>query len=208
MISLSQCGRARPYLPAELISRAMTGQNTIRATDCTMPACLLCGNANVRIIDRLSGAELRRMWKENGNEIPERAFYPLTDEREACLGECCSCGFRYFDPSLAGDGRFYESLSRRESYYPLGNDDFVRAAAFATSHHLTRVLDLGCGEGAFLDMLKGRKHKTHGIELNTSAAQRCREKGHHIFSKTYQDLTLEDTGGQFDLVSAFQVLEH
>ena len=173
-----------------------------------MPACLLCGNAKVEIVDQLSGAELRRMWKELGDEISERAFSPLVDDRRACLGECCSCGFFFFDPSLAGSGAFYEALSRRDSYYPVSNEDFLRAAEFAGRHQLSRVLDIGCGEGAFLDQLKGKGHKTHGIELNPAGAQRCREKGHHIFSKMHRDISLDETGGQFDLVSAFHVLEH
>jgi SAM-dependent methyltransferase len=175
---------------------------------CNTPACLLCGHERVAIVDRLSAAQLQRMWRENGDEIPDAALYPLTPEREVCLGQCCSCGFQFFDPSLAGGAAFYECLSRRASYYSAVNADFRRTAAFAKKHNLTRVLDVGCGEGCFLDLLKAAGHQTHGIELNSKAARRCMEAGHRVFSKLQQELTVEEAGGSFDLVTAFQVVEH
>lgn len=66
------------------------------------------------------------------------------------------------------------------------------------------VLDIGCGKGLFLDLMKSQNKNTYGIEPSTSAQSIAITKGHKIID--YDELTSYDN--KFDLITMFQVAEH
>src|SRR5256886_10469522 len=49
---------------------------------------------------------------------------------------------------------------------------------------LQSVLDLGSGEGSFLDSLQQRSCRTFRTHLNPQAANICRPKSHPIYART------------------------
>jgi 2-polyprenyl-3-methyl-5-hydroxy-6-metoxy-1,4-benzoquinol methylase len=66
-----------------------------------------------------------------------------------------------------------------------------------------KVLDIGCGKGIFLDVLKSLGKETHGLEPDANAAKILEKHGHQF----HRDISeIEDNA--FDLVSMFQVFEH
>lgn len=65
-----------------------------------------------------------------------------------------------------------------------------------------KVLDVGCGSGNFLDFAKGYGCKTYGIEYSRSSLDILNQRGHLGFS------SLEAVSETFDLVTAFDVIEH
>lgn len=68
------------------------------------------------------------------------------------------------------------------------------------------LLDVGCGEGYFLDIAKKFGYKTVGIDISETAINKCREKGHEVFCG---DIDSVDFGErQFDLVVTLETLEH
>jgi 2-polyprenyl-3-methyl-5-hydroxy-6-metoxy-1,4-benzoquinol methylase len=70
------------------------------------------------------------------------------------------------------------------------------------------VLDIGCGRGAFLAKVKQhRSDKVTGIELNKSAAKFARERGISVVETLIGDHAKQNSGA-YDVVTAFQVLEH
>ncbi|GHT14616.1 SAM-dependent methyltransferase [Bacteroidia bacterium] len=69
-----------------------------------------------------------------------------------------------------------------------------------------KVLDIGCGKGIFLDILKKSGKETHGLEPDTNALKILKNKGHHTFAGDIFTATIEDNS--FDLVTMFQVFEH
>lgn len=122
---------------------------------------------------------------------------------------CARCGFEYFDGRFAGGPRFYEELSRAQAaYYPSAREEFHRAAALARESGARRILDVGAGHGHFLDLVKAPEVETAAVELNPDGARVCRGKGHAVFERLVHELTPGETGGAFDLVTAFQVVEH
>jgi SAM-dependent methyltransferase len=82
---------------------------------------------------------------------------------------------------------------------------FVAAIRGRVKHDL-KILDVGCGTGANLKML--RQYGTaEGIDISQQALDFCRERG--LFEVQYgsaEDLPHAD--GAFDLVTALDVLEH
>ena len=175
----------------------------------TAPRCLLCSKENCRPLVELTSKELIELWAEFGVSFSGESVAMLESRRMVPLHECQGCGFRFFDPDLAGPSAFYEDLQRQSgAYYAPFRTEFQWALDVATREGLLSVLDAGCGTGAFLDLARGRGLKTHGLELNPTAAESCRQKGHAVFSGSLADYSRGFPEARFDLVTAFQVVEH
>ena len=74
-----------------------------------------------------------------------------------------------------------------------------------------RVLDIGCADGRLLDWYRasseGHRLETHGIEMNESAADIARTRGHRVVTGRFEvDRQLEE--GSFHLILAAHVIEH
>jgi SAM-dependent methyltransferase len=69
------------------------------------------------------------------------------------------------------------------------------------------VLDIGCGDGAFLRRLvaAGWTGPVHGFEPGHAAAERARARGLVIEEKTFEQL---DAEAEFDLIVMRHVIEH
>jgi SAM-dependent methyltransferase len=69
-----------------------------------------------------------------------------------------------------------------------------------------RILDVGCGTGANLEML-GRFGEAHGVDVSTDALSFCRARGlENVRHGAAEKLPYED--GSFDLVTGLDVVEH
>jgi 2-polyprenyl-3-methyl-5-hydroxy-6-metoxy-1,4-benzoquinol methylase len=71
-----------------------------------------------------------------------------------------------------------------------------------------RVLDVGCGVGAQLDMFKALlpDAELHGVEIGELAVRRAREKGHIAHHGRFEDARL--AASYFDIVYSSHVIEH
>jgi SAM-dependent methyltransferase len=68
------------------------------------------------------------------------------------------------------------------------------------------VLDVGCGEGRFLDVARAAGLRTAGVEISPGAARVAAGKGHQVFR---QSVTGTPFGaGEFDLAVMWDILEH
>ena len=73
------------------------------------------------------------------------------------------------------------------------------------------VLDVGCGDGRLLDILKARCSPLWtlmGIEIGKAAAVKAGEKGFSIIHGDFETYDSAALAGRFDLVLMHQVLEH
>lgn len=169
--------------------------------------CPLCGGTENDVSEQLSGAQLRQLWKQLGHEFTRDAWGRIHERYLVKLHRCQQCGFAFFDPNLGGNEAFYRQVEHAEYYTP-DRPEFTRTLKFAGRRGLRRILDVGCGSGAFLGLAKRAGHEVCGIELNGHAAAKARANGHTVFELLLQDLDPAQTGGAFDLITLFQVLEH
>lgn len=170
-------------------------------------ACPLCGGDSVEIVERLSGTRLRALWEAVGNPLSDAALGDITPQSAVDLHRCGACGFRFFDPTLAGSAFFYEELMAGRPY-PSTSPEFASAVRFAADHGVRKILDIGGGEGAFLDLAKIAGFETLGIELNRNASKVAGAKGHRMFDRPMEEISDDDLGGGADMVTLFQVVEH
>jgi len=69
------------------------------------------------------------------------------------------------------------------------------------------VLDLGCGDGTFLDLAAREGLSTAGVEISSLSALKAERSGHRIWLGSITDPSLE-LDGSYDVVTMWDVLEH
>lgn len=69
-----------------------------------------------------------------------------------------------------------------------------------------RILDVGCGQGPALDVIRDRGFHAVGITINDEDLRVCRSKGHEVYKMDQSFLDFPD--GSFDLVWARHCVEH
>ena len=92
-----------------------------------------------------------------------------------------------------------------------GSEDYVKAGQQLYLPYFagrTRVLDLGCGRGEFLELLGAAGIEAHGIDLSTESVARCRAKGlDAAVADLFAYLAVQPEGELGGLFCA-QVVEH
>jgi len=159
--------------------------------------------------DRLTPRELELIWFHLGVKFSAAATAVFDGISALELQQCRACGFRFFHPSLPGNGAFYADLQRQyREYYPQTCPAFARTLAVARREKIREVMDLGCGAGYFLDAARTEGLTTHGLDLNPDAAADCCARGHAVQCCTAEAYAAGRPGRSFALVTAFEVMEH
>jgi SAM-dependent methyltransferase len=71
------------------------------------------------------------------------------------------------------------------------------------------VLDVGCGRGEFLDLLRERGISYRGLDSDAGMVERCRQKGHEqVVNATANDELGRLSDGELGAVFSAQVIEH
>lgn len=167
-----------------------------------MIATPLSDGQTSRVLFSIQTRSLIRYWRLVGG-VDVRGLYEGVDRIELREGEN---GLRFFSPMIAGDAGFYQTLYRR-----LGFDRFLamerpefRAAAAQVPPGVS-VLDVGCGFGEFARWLHSVSYT--GIDLSfDEVSARDLPPFAQVRRQALKDHLSE--GRTYDVVSAFQVLEH
>lgn len=143
-----------------------------------------------------------------GGGNPSEAFHTPTRRYVAC--PACSLVFQSPRPASALVEEHY-----RNSYdgsYGAAESSADRQPVFASVlAHVSewrtppgRLLDIGCGDGAFMTRCQKAGWNCTGVELSQGAAARARSKGYAVYSP--KELG-ESPASQFDVVTLINVLE-
>ena len=127
--------------------------------------------------------------------------------KELPLYECSDSKLRFFYPDkLAGNSAFYTSLENNDFYYRTWKWEYEEAFKIVPQN--CKVLDIGCGWGAFLEKLKKEKQcNVFGLEFSTSAYKELERKEIPCSMETIEQHS-DQHEGVYDVVTFFQVLEH
>lgn len=136
--------------------------------------------------------------------------------------QCAACGFRYTScvPDENKIGRYYKSenyVSHTDDSRGFINTLYYAARIFSLRQKANyvektsgkkrgRILDYGCGTGAFLASMRERGWECTGLEPDADARRVARDK-HGLELQNY-DALWNLPASSFDVVSLWHVLEH
>lgn len=113
------------------------------------------------------------------------------------LRQCIKCGLEYYPAGKEGDEKFYEAFSKFDGYYQHDKYEYSYLLRKIREINPQSVLEIGCGNGYFLDHLKDC-FDVRATEHNPAAIRALEAKG----------IQLDEENKKYDLVCSFQVMEH
>lgn len=128
-----------------------------------------------------------------------------TVERYRVL-RCAGCGLGFSSPMTPGDDRYYAGHFSPESYWRWDFTHFLQHRPKPGG----RLLELGCHTGHFLSRARAKGYRVAGLDINPRAldfAQTHYGLG-DLREADFHRLDRVKVGEPFDVVVAFQVVEH
>jgi len=178
-------------------------------------ACPLCDSTDARVNWTCTAGEAAQQWASGEQEPARHAeltaiIADLWGQDRVASRQCNACDFGFADPFVAGDHRFYTAAFGAAGY-PEDKWEFRRTVQALRAYDCSdwQVLDIGAGEGFFLEKLGPlgiTPDRCHGTEYNDVTIERMRRRGYDI--QPYDIGELQKFGTPFDAVFMFQVLEH
>src|ERR671939_158537 len=118
-----------------------------------LPPCPITGEPALECLQMISPKLLTDLWRFGVRVAPT----PLRRDGPRIGLYLAASGLCFFHPAIAGDSAFYDGLYRRVRGHEIlsaraaEREDFRAAAALVRDGD--RVLDVGCGHGAFAGLL-------------------------------------------------------
>lgn len=167
--------------------------------------CPLCRSTRHTQLERYSYEEIWRLLRRQLNaEFSADVVANNTPAADAQLLLCGHCGLQFFNPTQAADEGFYKELMRATPYLEHRWEFGVVADLVEPGQ---RVVDFGCGDGGFLRSVGSRAGALVGVDLNPDVGLELPGAEIAIHTVSFSDFALSNEGA-FDVVCAFQVIEH
>lgn len=165
-----------------------------------MNLCPLCESDEVSVLEKIRSADVIRLYIENLQINTSDIFHNIDD---LFLSHCQMCDLSYFLPFTRATESFYESLQKVNWYYL--DEKFEYHFAMRYIKKRDRILEIGCGTGAFAKILGDQIYT--GLEFNRQAIKATKALNLNVLNQSVEEFSTNKPG-QFDVVCAFQVLEH
>lgn len=166
--------------------------------------CRLCGNDSVELLIDFGEQPIVHNLLKSADEQYET--YPFE------LGCCQSCGFlqvmRPIDPEILYQSYFTISSWKNQPHVPRLIEVMEGVGAMELD---TKILDVGCNDGSFLEVLKKRGYQAlYGIEPTQDAFDAAIARGLNVHHGFFGEDSARGLYGAsyFDAVVTRQVLEH
>lgn len=163
-------------------------------------SCPLCGDTHYVQTGCFQIDELIDQWvtRYNFNPIPDVYRHKILEKRR-----CRECGLSYYNYHLPDSEELYRNLSATGQYYPSFRSEYGIVTEMLENIQPSSLLEIGCGNGAFLKRIQHIVPYVWGSEYNSDAVCECAKLGLKIFSEDIGQINQA-----FDIVCHFEVLEH
>lgn len=162
--------------------------------------CPMSSSSNLVEVERFKTADLIDIYRKTFNIDVEPEFSGIS---EITLYHCSDSDLIFFSPAITGSEKFYEMLQSQAHYYADDKEEYQYASQWIKP--IDKVLEIGCGKATFLNYIKCEEYR--GLEFSLAAVEMAREKSCNVSQDTIQT-HCKDYSGHYDVVCAFQVLEH
>lgn len=169
--------------------------------------CVLCNSESIKL-ETYTVSDYEKGYLHHYGKKVEKLF-----DREYSMWKCNNCGLVFSNPMVGGTKEYYEWVTKQEGYYATDRWEWHRIADYIKSKpdkDIITILEVGCGEGFFLDFIKRElpQVKIIGVDLTQSSIDRCLEKGHDAFCGTLEEYLEINSDKKYDYVVSFHCLEH
>lgn len=169
----------------------------------TMPKSPLTKSLNVALQRNIPCSFIIEGYK-NYYKLDVKKYFK--NRKNIQIYKCLDSSYKFFYPFfIAGNSDFYEQLQKIDWYYMdwKWENTIVRRLIKSTD----KVLEIGCGKGAFITKLTENGIACCGLELNSKAAKKCRQAGLNVLEESIQEHS-KNYKKTYDVVCSFQVVEH
>ncbi|MGB5082551.1 MAG: class I SAM-dependent methyltransferase [Burkholderiales bacterium] len=162
--------------------------------------CPLSLSPEVVLLETVRSSDLNRLYQRTiGVDISgETAGFG-----EIGFYHCPASDLRFFHPMPAGSEKFYEDLQKIDWYYD--NEKQEHGFASRWIAETSNVLEIGCGTGRFAQKITSPRYV--GLELSRKAKEAAAVDGIPVLTESIEEHAAAHPG-LYDVVCAFQVLEH
>jgi len=168
--------------------------------------CPICSGRLMAAPGQYTPAEVLAQWARSGQSFPQDVHDTFAAYAPTTLHRCDHCGCGFFRPAWAASAAFYDALQTDSATYYL-EEKWEYRRALRQVQAGDRVLDIGCGAGFFLELARKRGAIGVGIETAPSARAQAVSRGFEVHDADVAEASAQ-IGQNFDVVCAFQVLEH
>ncbi len=156
--------------------------------------------------------EVLRRWEEvmGASFTPEIwSHYHDSTRQPVSQMRCTACGFGCFQPVVEGTPAFYKAITAVD-YYVAGKWEFEQAIRELRYENVRRVLDVGCGSGHFLKLMRELEPTIElvGQEIGETIVDAEKYDIEMIICSPQMTRSTLAVHKKFDAITMFQVLEH
>lgn len=178
----------------------LTTATTEQLSHDMLARCLLCGAADSISLSLIAASDLARMYQRH---LGYSSTVELSGIKDFDYRHCRACDLRFFWPPRTGSEDFYATLQQQPWYYLADKPEYRIAHQYIPRS--CKLLEIGCGSAAFASTLAAVDYT--GLEFSPDAIRVAARNGHTILQTSIQEHAAEYPE-RYDIVCAFQVLEH
>ncbi len=163
--------------------------------------CLICAGKSVPVYELDKTKILKGL-----SSLMHTPFPAETVTTSYSVQRCTICNLEFAYPPIPGNNEFYTLLASQPHYYTHNRPEYaIVKKIIVESTKNVKVLDVGCGDGSFLEKLKAINGvEAIGLDTTQKSINACIEKGLNAFCLPIEEYKEKD----FDFITAFHCLEH
>lgn len=155
--------------------------------------CPLCESGRSFIKTKWKSSKIVELYQKH-YQFDATEYFP-EDEFSTYL--CAECGLQTHYPAKPGNSEFYDHMQQFSFYYENEKPEYNYALEVLLRENPKHVLEVGCGEGHFLNKIE-KAFKVKGSEYSEKSIKKLIEKG----------IEFDSDQDSYDFILTFQVLEH
>jgi len=169
-----------------------------------------------KYIDSKSGLFLDKFTKiRNCPVCDSKNYVSIFSKEGGTYVKCKDCTMVYLNPVFTDEAivDYYQANHTEQAEVVESDTDNFYTDIYngglqtikKSNPNISKILDIGCSSGTFLDLAKQQNLTTYGIELNKAEFEFVKKKGHKVFNELLENVSFNT---KFDAITMWDVFEH